>query len=154
MKKTSDILPNWLQHPIQAATQNVTSGVLNGVENGASSIMGKIAPWLMLPVAYGLLNRPQQPAPPQGGNYGPAGYNNNPGWRAPITPQYFGQDKTAKSNVPSLVVGAVIGNKATKKDDIIETTVPAHIVAENQKTEKLLQHPAVKQYVDSLINNP
>jgi len=131
------------------------NNTLTGGENMVKGLMGEAAPYLMLPIAYGLLNSQTDNPTSQPSQGAMGSYPMNNGYipRQPIIPQYFGQSKTAKHNLSSLVTGAIIDNQLNKKPVSVATKQENTIQAEDERTKKLLSHPAVKEYVDSLINN-
>lgn len=142
--------------------QKATEKALGSFSNMAGGFMDKAAPFLMLPIAYGLLNNNKipQPAPqpsPQT-NYIQPGYIP----RQPIIPQGF---KTAGVSTPALILGSlhkkVINqaiNRLTNKKDETDNSETRNnlnntsITGRDEKTRKLLEHPEVKEYVSNLIN--
>lgn len=144
--------------------------VRSGGETVMNDVMPKIAPFLMLPIAMGLMgNIGKQPQQQQ--------YNTNPQFNS-IQPNYYGPGpinpqgfkttmasyKEAGAGTTAILLGAIHKklvnkalDKATQKKEeeknIPSTVVNNVITPANSKTEKLLNSPKVENYVENLINN-
>jgi hypothetical protein len=163
---------SWASNQLKPVIQNEVNSAMTSGENWLGNTVGKFAPLLTLPIMYGLMNSSsnQAPAPtvPQSNMISP---NYIP--RQAITPQGFNSQSVpyagqfvsnylTKSS--STTVGVILGSlhrkavnsaldKVIPKKEDVDGSKPeaSHIVATDEKTRKLLAHPKVKEYIDSLI---
>ena len=178
----NDVNP-FIHNVFQSGTQAITGGIENTAKGVMNNVMPKLAPWLMLPIAMGLMGNMgqggQQPQGMQNPQYNPIQPNNYAPQYTP--PQGF---KTSVASVQSdfgnalqrrielykqsgagttaVVIGAIhkklvsnaIDKITEKKDEQQTAQPPLHIItAGNSKTERLMESPKVKSYVENLITN-
>jgi len=141
---------NYFANTPERAEAAITKKVTDQIDSTMGGLVDKFAPYLALPVAYGMMNNMmgnnnstgQQQAPIQS-NY------LQPNYIQPhlITPQSF---KTASLQTKLIKsVANKINNKSEEKKEIDNKS---NVSSTDIETHKLLQNPSVKAYIENLVS--